>query len=526
MTRLYQRVTGQNDDFDTVLHACKGRIMQVNLASEMHVLARRLHGLSMADWPTRDFTFNSMLRAVEQVIGAFPVYRTYVSDRGAGTDDRHYIDWAVAQAKKRMGTGDTSIFDFLHRVLSGEVTGRGRRADALRVAMQFQQVTGPVMAKAAEDTSFYRYVRLLALNEVGGDPRRFGLSLGGFHHIMRERRRDWPHAMLATATHDTKRGEDARIRIAMLSELPRLWGQSVLRWLRINRSRRGEVDGEAVPNRNTEYLFYQTLVGAWPPCLQADDTAGVADLAERVRAFMIKAVREEKVHSSWSNPNEAYEAALERFVMTVVDASRPSAFLSDFRSFLAPIERPAAIASLAQLAIKLTAPGVPDIYQGCEGWDFSLVDPDNRRPPDWPQRRKLLSAIGAATTDALQAEWQDGREKLFIARRLLQLRREYPALFAEGDYQPLSGEGGRGDDHLCAFSRQHEQMTLVVAVPRLVYRLHQGGDRPNWGATTLHLPREGEWHDIFGQQVYAGRDDIAAAELFRDFPVAALLRHD
>jgi (1->4)-alpha-D-glucan 1-alpha-D-glucosylmutase len=525
MTRLYQRVIGRTDDFDAVLQACKWRIMQVNLASEMNVLARRLHSLSMSDWRTRDFTFNAMLRAVEQVIAAFPVYRTYVSGRGAGDEDRRFIDWAVAQAKKRAGAGDTSIFDFLHQVLSAALAGRRRRADALRVAMQFQQVTGPVMAKAEEDTAFYRYVRLLALNDVGGDPRRFGLSLSGFHHMMRERRRGWPRAMNATATHDTKRGEDARIRIAMLSELPRLWGHSVARWLRFNRSRRSEMDGEAVPDRNTEYLFYQTLVGAWPPGLHADDTAALAELVDRVRAYMIKAVREQKLRSSWSSPNEAHEAALGRFVMTVLDASRPNAFLPDFCAFMAPIERPAAIASLAQLAIKLTAPGVPDMYQGCELWDFSLVDPDNRRPPDWLQRRALLPAVANAPTDDLQAEWQDGREKLFLSRRLLHLRRKYAALFAEGDYQPLYGEGGRGDDHLCAFARQHEETTLVVAVPRLVYRLQQGGDHP-WGTTVLTLPQQGDWRDVLGRQIYTGRDQIAAAELFREFPVVALLRHD
>ena len=526
MTRLYQRVTEETEDFDAVLQVCKWRIMQVNLASEMNVLTRRLHRLSMADWRTRDFTFNSMLRATEQVIAAFPVYRTYVSEQGASADDRRYIEWAIAQAKKQAVAPDTSIFDFLHEVLAGEVTGRGRRADALRVAMQFQQVTGPVMAKAEEDTAFYRYVRLLALNEVGGDPRRFGLSQSGFHHLMRERLQSWPHAMSATATHDTKRGEDGRIRIAMLPELPRQWAQAVTRWLRSNRSRRSEIDGNPVPDRNTEYLFYQTLVGVWPPGVGPTDTAAIAELAERVRAAMIKAVREQKLHSSWSNPSEAYEKALERFVTTVLDASRPNAFLGDFCAFIELIERPAAIASLAQLALKLTVPGVPDIYQGCELWDFSLVDPDNRRLPDWRQRQALLPEIADATAEALEADWRDGREKLFLTRRLLQLRRDYPALFAEGDYQPLYGEGGRGDDHLCAFARRHDDTTLVVAVPRLVFRLCQGGDaRPNWGATALPLPQAGDWHDALSSQAFTGCDRIAAAELFRVFPIAALLHH-
>jgi (1->4)-alpha-D-glucan 1-alpha-D-glucosylmutase len=520
MTRLYKQLIGRTDDFDAVLLASKRRIMEVNLASEMNVLAARFHRLSLRQWRTRDFTYNGMLTALQRVIAAFPVYRTYVSPRGASADDRRYIDWAVAQAKKQVRTADTTIYDFLHDVLTGSL--KGHPADVRRTAMQFQQVTGPVMAKAAEDTAFYRYFRLLALNEVGGDPRRFGLSLSGFHHLMRERARDWPRAMGATATHDTKRGEDARLRMAMLSEMPGLWGQCVRRWLRINRTRHSEIDGETVPDHNVEYLFYQTLVGAWPPCLAPDDVDGVKALGERVAAYMVKAVREGKEESSWSNPNADYEAALERFVMGVLDASRPSAFLVDFHGFVEELARPAAIASLAQLAIKLTAPGMPDIYQGGELWDFSLVDPDNRRPVDWDERRTLLAAIDNADPATLAADWQDGREKLFLARRLLKLRRQHKALFENGDYTPLYGEGGRADERLCAFARLHEEITLVVAAPRLTYRLLHNGDG-GWGATALPLPHADDWQDVLGGRCYAGRDRIPAAELFAAFPVAVLL---
>jgi (1->4)-alpha-D-glucan 1-alpha-D-glucosylmutase len=525
MTRLYQRLIGRTADFDAVLAIAKRRIMQVNLSSEMNVLARRFHRLSMSEWRTRDFTFNAMLDALEQVIAAFPVYRTYVSRRDTGADDHRYIDWAVAQAKKQAGIRDTTIFDFLHQVLSGTLPGHSRPADVLRTAMQFQQVTGPVMAKAAEDTAFYRYFRLLALNEVGGDPRRYGLSLAGFHHLMRERARDWPRTMSTTATHDTKRGEDARVRLAMLSEMPRQWGQLVTRWLRFNRSRRSEIDGEIVPDRNVEHLFYQTLVGAWPPELTPDDVEGVKGLAERIGAYMIKAVREGKEESGWSNPNTAYEAALERFVAAVLDVSRPNAFLVDFHGFIEPLTRLSAIASLAQLAIKLTAPGLPDIYQGGELWDFSLVDPDNRRPPDWQQRRALLAAIADAEPARLASDWQDGREKLFVASRLLRLRQQHPALFTEGDYQPLYGEGGRANDHLCAYARTHKETTLVVAVPRLVYRLYNNGDA-GWGATSLPLPHAGKWRDALSARGHENTAQIAAAELFAEFPIAVLLGTD
>jgi (1->4)-alpha-D-glucan 1-alpha-D-glucosylmutase len=523
MTRLYHRLTGRSFDFDAVLQAAKRRIMEVNLASEMNVLARRFHRLSMSEWRTRDFTFNAMLAALRQVIGAFPVYRTYVAKGGVAPDDRRYLDWAIAQTKKQTRTADTSIFDFLHQVLSGEVPGSLRPEDALRAAMQFQQVTGPVMAKAAEDTAFYRYFRMLALNEVGGDPRRFGLSLSGFHHLMRERARARPRTMSTTATHDTKRGEDARIRLAMLSEMPREWGRLVARWLRFNRSRRTEVDGETVPDRNVEYLFYQTLVGAWPPDLHPDDVEAMKAVAERVGAYMIKAVREGKEESSWSNPNEGYEAALRRFVAAVLDASRPNAFLVDFHGFIESIARLSAISSLAQTALKLTAPGMPDIYQGRELWDFSLVDPDNRRPPDWELRRKLLPIVTQSEPASLAADWRDGREKLFLATRLLRLRRELPALFAEGEYLPLYAEGGRSDDHLCAFARRDDATTLVMAVPRLVYRLHRGGEEADWGATALPLPQAGRWRDVLIDRDYDDCERLSAAELFSGFPVAALL---
>jgi (1->4)-alpha-D-glucan 1-alpha-D-glucosylmutase len=522
MTRIYQRYTGRRDDFDAVLQASKYRIMQINLASEMNVLARRFHRLSMSEWHTRDFTYNAMLAALEAIIAAFPVYRTYISERGASDDDRRYIEWAIAQAKKQARTADISIFDFLHRVLLGSISGHSRPGDVLRTAMQLQQITGPVMAKAAEDTAFYRYFRLIALNEVGGDPRRFSLSPAGFHHLMRERARDWPRAMNTTASHDTKRGEDARLRIAMLSEMPRKWGQFVSRWLRFNRSRHSEIAGEIVPDRNVEYLFYQTLVGAWPPGLQPGSVEGVAALAERIGAYMVKAVREGKEGSSWSNPNADYEAALKRFVASVLDASRPNAFLADFHIFIEALARLSAISSLAQLAVKLAAPGLPDIYQGCELWNLSLVDPDNRRPVDWTVRRYLLSVVGDADLAEITNRWQDGSEKLFVTNRLLRLRQEFPAVFAEGEYLPLSGEGDNSAEHLLAFGRQHERTTVVVAVPRVVWGLYRGGNTAEWGAAVLPLPHEGSWRDALTGQRYEGAR-ISATELFARFPVAVLV---
>jgi (1->4)-alpha-D-glucan 1-alpha-D-glucosylmutase len=292
--------------------------------------------------------------------------------------------------------------------------------------------------------------------------------------------------------------------------------------MRLNRRHRGAVDGAPVPDRNIEYLFYQMLVGAWPPTLEPNDAAGLAALAERVEAAMIKSVREGKERSGWSYPNAGYEAGLERFVRGALDASRPNPFLADLAEFVGLIARPAAIASLAQVVLKLTVPGIPDIYQGGELWDFSLVDPDNRRPVDWPERQRLLDEIAAARPSDLAADWPDGREKLFVASRLLRLRREHPGIFAAGDYQPLDIGEGRNADRLCAFSRRHGDTLLAVAVPRLTWGLYRDGT-PEWGGTELALPQAAGWRNIFTGEDIPARDRLRAGELLRDFPTAVLL---
>jgi (1->4)-alpha-D-glucan 1-alpha-D-glucosylmutase len=525
MTRLYRRVAPNRESFDDVLYACKKRIMQVNLASEMNVLAREFHLLAMHDRRTRDFTLNGMRAAIEEVVAAFPVYRTYVSAQGASADDCRYIDWAIGQARNRQRGADDSIFDFLRGVLTGEAAEPERDPSpggALHTAMHFQQVTGPVMAKAAEDTAFYRYVRLLALNEVGGDPRRFGMSVVAFHHLAQQRARQWPRAMVTTATHDTKRGEDARTRLALLSELPGEWGRRVFQWLRLNRSRRSEIGGARVPDRNVEYLFYQALFGAWPPGLALEDSDGLHSLAKRVEAYMIKAVRERKLETSWSNPHADYEAALQRYVRAVLDGSRPNPFLTEFHAFVSRVSRHGAITALAQLVLKLTVPGVPDIYQGGELWDFSLVDPDNRRPVDWGTRRALLETVAGAQPRDLASDWQDGREKLFITHRLLALRRAHPRLFDEGDYRPVEVAGDRSG-HLCALARSHDGVSLVAAVPRLTHQLYRGGEGADWGESEIVLPPGGTWRDVFTGRRLDQQDRVAAAELFSEFPVSVLI---
>jgi len=312
------------------------------------------------------------------------------------------------------------------------------------------------------------------------------------------------------------------MRLAILSEMPRDWSNRLTQWLRLNRSRRVEVAGEIVPERNVEYLFYQALLGAWPLDLGADDVAGIERLSERIVAYMIKAVREGKHQSSWSNPNTVYEEALQRFIRAVLDASRRNPFLTEFHAFVISLARLSAIGSLSQLVLKLTVPGVPDIYQGCELWDFGLVDPENRSPIDWGIRRALLEEVAAVSAADLAQGWQDGREKLFVTQRLLESRRSRPDLFAEADYQPLEVEGERSV-RLCAFARNRGSQSLIVAVPRLVYGLYRGSETADWGAAEIVLPGHGTWRNLFSGRLLVLRDRVRVRDLFADFPVCVLL---
>jgi (1->4)-alpha-D-glucan 1-alpha-D-glucosylmutase len=449
------------------------------------------------------------------------VYRTYVTAAdGASAQDRRYIEWATARAKKASPAADTSVFDFLRDALTGDLAANaGYRPEAVfRVAMRAQQISGPVMAKGMEDTAFYRYARLISLNEVGGDPRRFGVSLAAFHHTNQARRERWPLDMLASSTHDTKRGEDGRARINLLSEIPTEWARRVLLWSRLNRSRRTEGNGDGpTPHPHDEYLFYQSLVGAWPIAGDAASEPAMSALAERVDAFMRKAVREGKERSSWGNPNQPYEEALSRFVRGALEISPTNPFPEEFAGFIARIARWGTINGLAQTLVKLTLPGVPDTYQGSELWDFSLVDPDNRRPVDFALRRHLLDA-------AAPGDWRDGGEKLRLIRAVLQFRRREPALFANGSYDAVPAEGERAD-HVCAFARSHADRRIVTVVPRLVARLGAGGSdgEANWQGTVLRPP-DGDYRELFtGRRFRCADSAIPLARLLDDFPVALLI---
>ncbi|MFL5760719.1 MAG: malto-oligosyltrehalose synthase [Thermomicrobiales bacterium] len=538
---LYARfISGERQSFADVVYESKQLIMRVALASEINVLAWALNRISEQHRRTRDFTLNSLRFAIGEVIACFPVYRTYLTcdEEKAKDRDRRVISQALNVAKRRNPASDPSVFDFVRDVLlgtKGEVSER-QRGERCRFGMKVQQLTGPVMAKGLEDTAFYVYNRLTSLNEVGGDPAIFGLPLVEFHQQNAERLRHWPAAMISSSTHDTKRSEDVRARIDLLSELPREWRASINRWSRLNRRHKTRVDGTPAPDRNDEYLFYQTLLGAWPFNLATPDS----DLIDRMEAYMLKAIHEAQVHTSWINPNTAYDEATAAFVRTALRTKGINPFLDDFTALRDRVAQLGIVNSLAQQLLKLTSPGVSDLYQGTELWDFSLVDPDNRRPVDFTVRHRLLRELRRRKPERLVADlWQrraDGAIKLYVTHRALACRHADPELYRRGDYLPLATTG-RQADHICAFARRLDGRETIVAVPRLVATLTR--DDPSvlltsdlWGDSRIglpDLPEDAQYRDAFTDKLVPlssanGDAFVTAADLFSSLPVALLAR--
>jgi (1->4)-alpha-D-glucan 1-alpha-D-glucosylmutase len=545
--RLYGQFTGRELDYVPLVTTAKRVVMQVSMASEINSLGHQLDRLANRNRRYRDFTLYLLVRAIRELIACLPVYRTYLTAPGAVlARDAGYVEQAVVEAKRRNPRLAAPILDFLCDTLllrNYETFRPEDRPEVVAFARRFQQITGPVMAKGVEDTAFYVYNRLVSLNEVGGEPANFGLSVPAFHRQNAARLQRWPHAMLASSTHDTKRSEDVRARINVLSEIPEEWRAALLRWTRINMARKAIVQGELAPDANDEYLFYQVLLGAWPFDPTPED---FATFRERLVAYMLKAIKEAEVHTSWVNPNAEYETAVRDFVTQVV-SDDPNV---QFRQDLAPLQRRVAFYghanSLSQTLIKLTAPGVPDIYQGQELWDFSLVDPDNRRPVDYEKRRAFLadlrgraeahSADLSALARDLVANSTDGRIKLYVTWRTLQYRASEPELFDTGSYRALRTIGRRRK-HVCAFVRARNGTALVTAVPRLIVRLTNGSEvwplgKPVWRDAWLVLPREPagrRYRNLFtGAELEVREADgiagLPLAEVFREFPVALLER--
>jgi (1->4)-alpha-D-glucan 1-alpha-D-glucosylmutase len=540
---VYQRFTRLRTPFREIAYRGKQLMLRVSMAGELNMIAHQLNRFSERNRHYRDFTLNSLSYAIREIIASFPVYRSYVNEREPVSDrDRGFIEHAVREAKRRNPARSPLVFDFVRDLLlkKADYIPDSEQDAHMRLIGKFQQVTSPVTAKGIEDTALYIYNRLASLNEVGNEPDRFGVPPDTLHTWMAARAARWPNGLSATATHDTKRGEDVRARLNVLSEVPGAWKQATSRWARLNRRGRSLVDGHSYPSRNEEYLLYQTLVGTWPfePMSPEEERVYV----ERIAAYMQKAMREAKVYTSWLNPSERHEQAMTTFVRATL-APDHAAFRREFLEFQSRIARYGIYNSLAQVAIKIAAPGVPDFYQGTELWDFSLVDPDNRRPVDYRQRHALLAEFGdimnpddrLAAAQRLMARPDDPRIKLFATTTMLQFRRARANLFQSGAYQPMACDGGRRD-HLFAFARTLDGHQVLAVVPRLVASLLPDanvaplGERV-WGDTSLALP---DGHPRVFRNILTGRciqprrdggtASLRAADVFEHFPVALLER--
>ena len=541
INNVYERFTRMRAPFREISYRGKQLVLRVSMAGELNVLAHGLNRFSERNRHTRDFTLNSLAYAMREIIACFPVYRTYVNEREpVSARDREFIAHAVLEAKRRNPGRPGVVFDFVGQLLLKQAgyIPEEEYGEHMRFVAKFQQVTSPVTAKGIEDTALYVYNRLVSLNEVGGEPDRFGVTPEALHARLTERAARWPHGLSASSTHDTKRSEDVRARINVLSELPGAWKQATSRWARANRRGRSMLDGQSYPSRNEEYLLYQTLIGTWPFAPMTPDEE--ADYRARIIGYMHKAMREAKIFTSWLNPSEIHEQAMTRFVETAL-APDHEAFRSDFLALARRVAQYGIYNSLSQLAVKIGAPGVPDFYQGTELWNFSLVDPDNRRPVNYARRKALLSELdatvaergAAAVCEELTSNPRDDRMKLYTSSALLRFRRCHLDLFQQGAYQPLDVAGARRE-HVFAFARTHGAQTVVVAVPRLPATLLGDADvapvgEPIWGDTTIDAPREGPSsyrHVLTGATVCAcekdGRPAIRAADLFASFPVAVL----
>jgi (1->4)-alpha-D-glucan 1-alpha-D-glucosylmutase len=523
LDRTWRDVSGDERDFGGVVLEAKRRVIANILASEFTVLTRLLVRIAAGHYSTRDYTAERLRAAFELFIVHFPIYRTYLTASGPSREDRSIIEGALAKARAEWFGPDVGIFDFLRDALTLDLVASGRIGHSIardrRFAFKVQQFTGPMMAKSLEDTALYRFHRLLALNEVGGNPAAGGVSIASFQGRMRERAAQWPHGLTTTATHDTKRGEDARARLLALTELADEWTRNVHQWRQLNAKLIVSTGFSRIPSPAHEYIVYQALLGAWP-------LAGVdADFIERMQAYAIKAAREGKQQTSWLAPDERYEAGLADFVQRVLDRERSATFIDGFDTFARRVALMGALNSLAQLVLKATIPGVPDFYQGSEFWDLSLVDPDNRRPVDFAARASALASIGEAPDwRALASTWPDGRVKLALMRELLALRQELADLFTHGSYRPLDVIGPHRRE-IIAFARLGERNAIVVVSGRLFGRATQEGRRwpPSqaWNASVL-----AEGFSAMRNLLAAGKPlpgpRLPVADLFDVLPIALL----
>jgi (1->4)-alpha-D-glucan 1-alpha-D-glucosylmutase len=555
---IYREFTGSECDFAECVHQGKKLILEHSLVSELKALTSRLKRLAAQMRYGQDLTSRQLHEALKELIASFPVYRTYVTEETQvlPPSERGCVEKAVKDARKRNPAIAPAVFDFIQNLLllrPDPELDDVVRAQSREFVMHFQQLTGPAAAKGAEDTAFYNYNRLISLNEVGGDAARFGISVQTFHNFNRDRARHRPHALSATATHDTKRGEDVRARINVLSEIPQSWEAAVKRWRQWNGDKKTRVDGTDAPHANDEYLLYQSLIGSWPGAEvrldEEQESAGAQksqggararEFPERMGNYMTKAIKEAKARTNWRRPNSTYEKAVTHFVERILDPAVSPEFFEDFSRFQKPVGFFGRCNSLAQVLLKITSPGVPDFYQGTELWDLSLVDPDNRRPVDYARRWCWLEEVKASSASTGKAllpfvaklleDGASGQVKLFLIQRALQFRQSHQELFALGEYIPIEVAGERAE-HICAFARVHGAQGALTVAPRLVATLTKGKETyplgPGvWKDTRLVLRgdvRARRFCNVLtGEQIHTEAFVMPVSAALTSFPVALL----
>ncbi len=533
--RVYRSFSALSSPYRTLVREKRRLIIEEDMAGDVHNLARLIQRISIQDRHARDITLYRLHRALMEVLAVFPVYRTYISAESFTDADRAYIEQAVDDALR----SNPALFielNFIKRFLLldfPDYLSDEERDQWLHFAMRFQQFTGPLMAKGFEDTFLYVYNRLISLNEVGGEPSHFGLSLNEFHQRIGNRGSAWPHTLNTTATHDTKRGEDSRARINVLSEIPDQWEEMLTRWASINRDMKRTVSGAPAPDGNDECFLYQTLVGVFPFDMRDRD-----EFVLRVRDYVVKAVREAKIHTAWLQPDTDYESAFVSFVESILDPVRGAFFLEEFLPFQRQIAHYGMFNGLSQVLIKMAAPGIPDVYQGSELWDLSLVDPDNRRPVDYTVRQELLTEIQHKTnTDIvgliheLMERREDGRIKLFVIKRALDARARHRELFTYGQYVPIEAAGHFGD-HLIAFGRRLDNRAIIAVAPRFLTQVVGPEDIPLghdiWRDTRLNISlTDGAGvQDLITGQTLSAEQGLDAGTILQHVPVALLYTED
>jgi (1->4)-alpha-D-glucan 1-alpha-D-glucosylmutase len=534
LTDIYKKFTGVGSNYEELFIEKKHLIVDKNLAGDVDNLAQILKKIASQSRLGIDFTMNGLKRTLAEVLMLFPVYRTYINGDGLSEDDSLYIKGVIEEARGRIPLLLNEL-NFIEKLLLlewEESLTPEQNALRLHFVMRLQQLSGPLMAKGIEDTLFYVYNRLTSLNEVGGNPGKFGITVSDFHEFNQKQSVAWTYKMNATATHDTKRGEDVRARLNVLSEIPQEWDKQVKRWSEINRFKKIKLKGRSVPVPNDEYFFYQTLVGAYP-----FNESETEHFLVRVKDYMLKSVREAKLYTAWLRPDTDYEDGFLSFVEKVLEHNESNQFFQEFLPFQQRVAEYGIFNSLSQTLLKYTSPGVPDTYQGTEFWDLSMVDPDNRRPVDYQQRIACLQEIREKSQtdilkliDELSSHQEDGRIKLFLTYKLLQARKENLEVFQKGDYLPLEVVG-KFKDNIVAFARSFGDTMAIAVAPRFLTSLIQPGEYPLgeqvWADTELELPQpvQSNWRDAITNQTISGNGRIAIAQILQHFPVALLLNH-